>query len=44
MVVPGAGGRGSVELVSNENLVSVWDDEKVLETMVGTVAQHCECA
>ena len=24
--------------------VSVWEDEKVLEMMVGMVAQQCECA
>ena len=43
MVGPGAGG-GDGESVFHGDRVSVWEDEKVLEVMVGMVAQQCECA
>ena len=43
MVGPGAGG-GDGESVFHGDRVSGWEDEKVLEVMVGMVAQQCECA
>ena len=36
-------GRGG-ESVFHGDRASVWEDEKVLEMMVGMVAQQCECA
>ena len=41
MVGPGDGG-GDRESVFHWDGVSVWEDEKVLEMMVGMVAQQCE--
>ena len=38
---PGAGG-GAGESVFHGDRVSVWEDEKVLEMMVGMVAKQCE--
>ena len=38
----GAGGGGDGELVFNGDRVSVWEDEKILETDVVMVAQQCE--
>lgn len=35
IVLPGAGGRGSEQLLSNKYRVSVWDNEKVLEVDSG---------
>ena len=40
---PGVGG-GDRESVFHGDSVSVWEDEKVLEMMVGMVARQCECA
>lgn len=41
-VVLGAGGRDG-EWVSNGDRGSVWDDEQVLEMVLGVVTQQCEC-
>ena len=38
---PGAGG-GAGESGFKRDRLSVWEDEKVLEMMVGMVAQQCE--
>ena len=43
MVEPGAVAEGWGVRVS-WGQSSVWEDEKVLEMMVGMVAQQCECA
>lgn len=40
--VPGTGRTGAGELVLNGHRVSVWVDEKVLETDGGVAAQQCE--
>ena len=36
-------GRGRGGSVFHGDRVSVWEDEKVLEMMVGIVARQCEC-
>lgn len=36
--------RGDGESAFHGDRVSVWEDEKVLEMMVGTAAQQRECA
>lgn len=36
-------GWGDGELLLNGGGVSVWEDEQVLEMMVVTDAQQCEC-
>ena len=42
MVGPGTGG-GDRESVFHRDRASIWEDEKVLEMMVGMVAGQCEC-
>lgn len=39
--MPGAGERANGKLVFNEDRISVWDSEKVLE-MDGSNSQQCE--
>ena len=43
MVGSGAGG-GEGELVFHGDTVSVWEDGKVLERIVGIITQQCQCA
>ena len=40
--MPGAGERANGEVVFNEDRISVWDREGILETD-GSDSQRCEC-